>query len=223
MDALFPIIAIFILVIILFFLSQIVIQIIWNYKARLNSTKTIEIVGIAIALFVLFLILMLAIFSVINIFANAEDSSSPKTEITKVADPIDRSLNLEDCQKLINQIYLSESQIYNLENHRYLEVVTVPKDINQSYQKGAEKMKLIAEQYLELEIKPESKYYSEILANKLQEKAQLFEERSKISKDTKNKQKINQLLGKMDQVTQVRLHAIESIENKCKLITDVDK
>lgn len=220
MDAIFPIIAIFILVIILFFLSQIVIQIVWNYKAKFNSTKTIETVGIAIALFVLFMIFMLAVFSVINIFANAEDSSSNKTETIKVIDEIDTNLNLQDCQKLINQIYLGESQIYNLENHRYLEVVATPKNINQSYQKGAEKLKSSAKQYLELDINSESKYYSELLANKLQEKAQLFEQRSKITTDTKNKQKINQLLGKMDQVTQARLKAIESIENKCNLINN---
>lgn len=220
MDAIFPIIAIFILVIILFFLSQIVIQIVWHYKAKFNSTKTIETVGIAIALFVLFMILMLAIFSAINIFANAEDSSSTKTEVTKVIDEIDETLNLEDCQKLINKIYLGESQIYNLENHRYLEVVATSKNINQSYQEGAEKLKFIADQYLDLDINLESKYYSEILANKLQEKAQLFKERSRITTNTNNRPKINQLLDEMDRVTQARLKAIESIENKCNLINN---
>ena len=212
MNAIFPIIAIFIFVLILFFLSQIVVTIIWNYKAKLKANKTIENLGIAIALFFLFITLMLAIFSAANIFVNVGDfvTSKPKDQI------IANSLNLEDCQKLIDEIYVGESQIYNLENHRYLELVSTPKNIKSDYQKGAEVLRSVAGQYSELDLNPESEYYPRIIAEKLQEKALFFEQRIDIYNVNKNKQKINQLLGKMDIVTQERLNAIKSVENQCK-------
>lgn len=218
MNPILPIIAIFILVIILFFLSQMVIKIIWDYKAKLNSTKTITNLGSAIALSVLFIMFIFAIFSVINIFNNTEESVSPKLQEVKITNEIEQSLNLEDCQELINQIYLSESQIYNLENHRYLEAVSSSKNINLDYQTGAKKLREISEQYLTLDLNPESEHYSQKLAEKLQEKAQLFETRSEITTGNKSKQEIKQLLNKMDAVTQERLHAIESLESQCDLI-----
>ena len=212
MNAIFPIIAIFIFVLILFFLSQIVVTIIWNYKAKLKAHKTIENLGIAIALFFWFIILIYAIFSATNIFVNVGDfvPSKPKDQI------IANSLNLEDCQKLIDKIYVGESQIYNLENHRYLELVSTPKNINSDYQKGVEVLRSVAGQYSKLDLNPESEYYPQIIAKKLQEKALFFEQRIDIVDVNKNKQNINQLLVKMDIVTQERLNAIKSVENQCK-------
>ncbi len=215
MNPILPIIAIFVLVIILFFLSQIVIKIIWDYKTKLNSTKTIESSGRAITLLLLFIMFIFAIFSTINIFSNTNDFLSPKTQAVKNTKEIEQGFNLEDCQKLINQIYLGESQIYNAENHRYLEAVSSPKDINLDYQTGAKKLREIAEQYLALDLNPEAEDYSQTLAKKLQGKAQLFEARGEITAEAKNKQKIKQLLHKMDLVTEERLNAIEFIENQC--------
>ncbi len=214
MNAIFPIIAIFIFVLILFFLSQIVVKIIWQNKAKFNSTKTLETSVTAIALLVWLIILMLAIFSATNIFVKPKDSFSVNSEEVNGTDSI---LNLEDCQKLINEIYLGESQIHNLENHHYLEIVDTPTKIKLNYQKGAEKLRLIAEQYLELDLNPESAYYSQTIANKLQEKAQLFEQRMGILANINNRQEVNQLLAKMDVVTRERLKAIESVENQCNL------
>ncbi|MEM9276700.1 MAG: hypothetical protein AAGA80_27735 [Cyanobacteria bacterium P01_F01_bin.143] len=201
----------------MFFLSQIVIKIIWNYKAKLNSTKSVETMGIAIALFVLFLMLMLAIFSAINILTNVDSSLASKTEEVKIINQIDKNkkLNLEDCQQLINEIYLGESKVYNSENHRYIEVVSSAENINTSYQEGAKELKSVAKQYLELDLNPESEYYSKMIGNKLKEKAKLFEQRVKMNTNNQSTQKLNTLLDKMDAVTEERLNAIESVENQC--------
>ena len=211
MNAIFPIITIFIFVLILFFISQLVVKIIWNYKRKFNSTKTIATFGTAIALFFWFITLMLAVFSTTNLFVNARDIAAVKPEV-KI---IDNSLNLEDCQKLIDKVYIGEGQIYDLEHHRYLELVSTPKNIKSDYQKGAEGLRAIAEQYLELDLNPESEYYRRIIAEKLQEKARLFEQRSDIIDVNKNQQKINQLLEKMDMISQERLNVIASIEEQC--------
>lgn len=216
MNPILPIIAIFILVIILFFLSQIVVKIIWHYKAKLNSTKAIENLAVAIALFFLFLMLMFAVYSAINVFTDADASLNGNRAKVEIADKNNnRSLNLEDCQQLINEIYIGESKVYNSDNHRYLEVVSSEKDINKSYQEGAKSLREIAKQYLELDLNSESEYYSKMIGNKLKEKAKLFEQRGKIIADNGNRQKINRLLDKMDQVTKERLNAIESVENQC--------
>ena len=212
MNAIFPIITIFIFVLILFFLSQLVIKIIWNYQKKLNPTKTIETWGSAIALFFWFIILMLGVTSAINIFVNVGESSS---NIVEAAKPIEDALNLDDCSKLIDTIYIQESKIYNLENHRYLEIIATPKVLSSDYQKGAEVLEEAAKEYLQLDLNPESEYYSQIIANKLQEKAQLFEQRSKSIASNKEQQKVVQLLDKMDSVTQKRLKAIASIEEQC--------
>ncbi|ELS04577.1 hypothetical protein Xen7305DRAFT_00043120 [Xenococcus sp. PCC 7305] len=216
MNPIFPIIAIFILVIILFFLSQVVIKIIWKYKEKSNSTKPIANLGIAIALLVLFVMLMLAIISAINMLTNVDTSFSNKSGKVTNTEEI-AVLNIEDCQQLINEIYLGENKVYNSENHRYIEVVSTPQNIVESYQKGAKELNSVSQQYLDLNLNPESKHYSQIIANKLQEKAKLFEQRSEISTDSKNKRKINRLLDKMDLVTKERLNAIESVENQCDL------
>ena len=212
MNAIFPIITIFIFVLILFFLSQLVVKTIWHYQKKFNSTKTIETWGSAIALFFWFIILMLGVTSAINIFVNTGETSS---NIVEAAKPIEKALNLDDCSKLIDTIYIQESKIYNLENHRYLEIITTPKFLSSDYQKGAEVLKETAKEYLQLDLNPESEYYSQIIANKLQEKAQLFEQRSESITDNKEQQKVVQLLDKMDIVTQERLKAIASIEEQC--------
>ncbi len=220
MNLILPIIIIFILVIILFFLSQMVIKIIWDYKAKLNSTKTIESLGIAIALVLLFVMFVLAIFSAISLFNVNNNFLSPKNQEVKINNEIEQTISLEDCQELIDQIYLSESQIYNAENHRYIEAVSSSQDINLDYEAGAKKLKEVSEQYLALDLNPESEDYIQKLAEKIQEKAQLFETRSELTTDAKNKSKIKQLLRKMDVVTEERLNAIESLENQCELIND---
>ncbi len=212
MNAIFPIITIFIFVLILFFLSQLVIKIIWNYKKKFKFTKTIETWGSAIALFFWFIILMLGVTSAINIFVNTGESSS---NIVEAAKPIEDALNTDDCSKLIDAIYIQESKIYNLENHRYLEIVATSKDLSSDYQKGAEVLRETAKEYLQLDLNPESEYYSKTIANKLQEKAQLFEQRSESLANNKEQQKVIQLLDKMDIVTQERLKAIASIEEQC--------
>ena len=212
MNVILPITAIFIFVLILFFLSQIVVKIIWKYKKKFKSTKTLETLMTAIALSVWFIILMLAIFSATNILVNSKVYSSSNSATVKNTENI---FDLADCQKLINAIYIGESQIYDLENHHYLEKVATPKTIKSDYNKGAEKLRLIAEQYLKLDLNSESESYSQIIANKLQEKAQLFEQRMEFTSDTDNKQEVNQLLNKMDIVTQERLRAIEFVENQC--------
>ena len=212
MNAIFPIFAIFILVLILFFLSQIVVKIIWEYKAKFNSTKTIEYLGSAIALIFLFIIFLLAVVSATNIFVTAEEPAPSDIEEVKL---IDNSLNLEDCRKLIDEIYLGESQIYKLENHRYLEIVSTSNNINLNYRKGARKLRLIAEQYLKLDLNPEAISYSQIIADKLQKKAQLFEQRIDFIIREKEQQKVSELLDKMDIVTQERLNAIASVEDQC--------
>ena len=173
--------------------------------------------GIAIALFVLFLMLMLAIFSAINLLTNVDSSLANKAEEVRTINQIDKDkkLNIEDCQQLINEIYIGESKVYNSENHRYIEVVSSAENINTSYQKGAKELKSIAEQYLELDLNPESEYYSKMIGNKLKEKAKLFEQRVKMNTDNQSDQKLNTLLDKMDAVTEERLNAIESVENQC--------
>ena len=212
MNVILPITAIFIFVLILFFLSQIVVKTIWKYKKKFKSTKTLETLMTVIALFFWFIILMLAIFSATNILINSKVYSSSNSATIKNTENI---FEVADCPKLINAIYLGESQIYDLENHHYLEIVATPKTIKSDYKKGAEKLRLIAEQYLKLDLNSESESYSQIIANKLQEKAQLFEQRMEFTSDTDNKQEVNQLLNKMDIVTQERLRAIEFVENQC--------
>ncbi|MGK7896807.1 MAG: hypothetical protein AB4372_25145 [Xenococcus sp. (in: cyanobacteria)] len=186
----------------------------------MKSTKIIESLGIAIALILLFVMFVLAIFSTINLFNVNDNFLSPKNQEVKIKNEIEPNITLEDCQELINQIYLSESQIHNVENHRYIEAVSSSQHINLDYQAGAKKLQEVAEQYLTLYLNSESGNYSQKLAKKLQEKAQLFETRSEITADAKNQSEIKQLLDKMDSVTKERLNAIESLENQCELIND---
>ena len=68
---------------------------------------------------------------------------------------------------------------------------------------------------MKLDLNPESKYYSKMIGDKLKEKAKLFEQRVKMSTDNQSDQKLNTLLDKMDDVTEERLNAIESVENQC--------
>ena len=126
------------------------------------------------------------------------------------------TLALKDCQKLIDAIYLGENKIYQIENHRYIEEEAPIFTIKLEYTKGAKQLQSVANRYLKLDVAENSQQYSNQIAQKLQEKAQLFQHRTEIKEDSQGVEEILNLLRKMDRVTAQRQSAIDAVKQQCK-------
>jgi hypothetical protein len=125
------------------------------------------------------------------------------------------SLEQPDCEILLEKIYQAENQIYQVENHRYIEETFTSSNIKIKYQEGAEILNSIAEEYLNLNISP-NQNYSKQLAQALTDKAQLFQKRLELSRaNSKDLQKFRNIIGDMDRATQKRKNLIGTIEKRC--------
>ena len=127
----------------------------------------------------------------------------------------DIAIENQDCQQLKDLIYSTENKIYQAENHRYIEEVSPIFTIKLEYEKGAKELSSAAEQYSSLDISENSQHYAEKIAQKLQKKSQLFQDRTKVVKNSKGIQKIADLLKQMDRVTEQRKNLITIIKKQC--------
>ncbi|MGF1542341.1 MAG: hypothetical protein ACFCU5_18170, partial [Pleurocapsa sp.] len=89
--------------------------------------------------------------------------------------------------------------------------------IKLEYQQGAIQLRGAAAKYQELNLTETGKIYSQKIAEKMQKKANYYEERTNLISDKEGTKKILQLLKQMDRVTQERETAIATIEQQCTL------
>lgn len=126
-------------------------------------------------------------------------------------------IETQDCSKLIDTIYRVENQIYQLENHRYIEETFTTSEVKIKYQKGADKLNTTATEYLNLDVASNSRYYSQQLAETLLDKAKLFQKRIKIPQKNQQLSKVRRLITQMDRVTQRRRNIINAVERQCNI------
>ena len=127
----------------------------------------------------------------------------------------DIAIEKQDCQQLKDIIYQTENQIYKVENHRYIEEVSPLFTIKLEYEKGAKELSSAAEQYSSLELAENSRHYTEQIAQKLDKKSQLFQDRTKAIANRQGMKKIPDLLNEMDRVTEQRKNLITVIKKQC--------
>jgi hypothetical protein len=126
------------------------------------------------------------------------------------------TIDRESCNELLDNIYSSEDTIYKFENHRYIEQLSPDFSVLLEYKKGAERLKITAGSYDELNLNQEARKYSAAIAFNMRKKARLFEERVAIkTKTSETKSKIAELLLKMDRVTSQRATEIDRIKQQC--------
>ncbi len=196
---------------ILIYIIDRIFKLIYKLKIRKKS-----------GLFIFWLLIYLGLFvaSIIFVFYTA----TVAVEILK-RQPQNNSLALnqlestiarETCHRLLDNIYASEDALHKFENHRYIEQLS-PSFIGLlEYKKGAEKLKIMADSYDKLNLNAEARKYSNAIDLSMNEKAKLFEERSKITTNTKEaKQKINELLFNMDRATSQRAAIIDRVKQQC--------
>lgn len=124
-------------------------------------------------------------------------------------------LGERDCQELLNRIYAQENQIYLIENHRYLEESSSLFTIKLEYQQAGERLNTVAEHYLNSDLTDKGRFYGNRIAQLLQTKAQLFEERANFQENGKNIKKIADILKQMDRVTEQRKGIISAVKKQC--------
>jgi hypothetical protein len=202
--------AIFLINIVLFFILYKISELIFKMKAQLKSAKFSVYWAIA-AFACLFLISLITNLISVKLIANFISPQSPP------ASAIVRDIDRQDCTTLLNTINLAKDRLTKLDGHRNIEDTSPLFTIKLEYQQGATQLRESAARYQELNLTEKSKSYSQTIATKMQEKADFYEERTKLISDTEGNQKILQLLAKMDRVTQEREKAIATVEKQCTL------
>lgn len=205
MSTILSIIAIFSFIIILFLASIKIIDLVFTAKKQLKK-EYLRTTFTVISLFFWFIISAVSTIFISyflfklpqKIFNNSKTAIS-LPEIAK-----------QDCQQLTNTIYASENRIHSLDNHRYLEEITPLVNRKLEYEKASKKLKFAANRYLKLNVTKQSQHYSQKIAQTLQEKAQLFEERTKTIKSNST------LVQKMDRLTEERKELINFVKKQCK-------
>lgn len=124
------------------------------------------------------------------------------------------ALAQKDCPSLLNVIYNTQNN--QLENHRYIEEVAPLFTIKLEYKKGIDFLKSEADQYSKLIVEPETKYYTTKIAEKLRQKADLFEQRVQINLNQDKLKDVLNLLDEMDKVTKERMDLITEVKNQCQ-------
>lgn len=206
---------IFVFTIILFLVFLRVINLIFNVRVKFkanNKKKSFTIFSL-LGLFISGLIINLL---VSNLFLSRfPQLTSFKNSYKVVANNV--SISEEDCQQIIDKIYLTENQIYRVENHRYLEGIIPVSNIKEEYKKGAAKLQSAADEYSRMKSAESGKYYINQIIEKIEKKAQLFRARTEIGTSNERFKEVVNLLSQMDQVTSDRQSIISNIEKKCNV------
>ena len=206
------ILVIFAFVVVLFFISIRIIDSILVIRNNF-AVGTVRIGFTAISFFLWFvfgaLMTLLVSYSSLNL-SQLVWSDSQKTIENSFIEP-------QDCQVLIDKIYQIENKIYQIENHRYIEETFTASNTKAKYQEGAAKLNATAKEYLSLNVSSNSQNYTQQLAETLVDKAQLFQQRTKIPEKNQKLQKVRRLITKMDRVTQHRRNLINAVEKQCNV------
>ncbi len=180
---------------------------------KTNPKSQISSIYLTVGAFILLFFL-----SVITTFGSAKlIANSIPTDRLSTSAAIGADLDPKDCSKLLDTIYLVETEIAELDNHRNIEETSPLFTIKIEYQKGGDKLREYALLYEGLELTEASKVYTKNIAQKMQNKANLFDKRIKIKEDKEGIKKILELLKQMDRVTYEQQTIIEGIERQCDL------
>lgn len=209
--SMFALLAIFTFIIILFLASIKAIELVFTTKRKIKPNY-MKSIFTAFSLLIWFSFSTISTISVSTFLLQLPQIWFGNTQRANA----DAIIEQQDCQKIVDTIYSLENQIHQTENHRYLEEVSPIFTIKLEYQKGAEKINSVAEQYLALDIAESSRNYTKQIAEKLQQKAQLFQTRTEITENSKGIKEIVNLLEKMDRVTAERQNMIEGVERQCQ-------
>lgn len=120
-----------------------------------------------------------------------------------------------DCLLLLDTIARTEYKGDRQEDHRYIEAEAPLFTLKLDYQKGAQQLREQARQYTNSNFQKSTADHANKIAKKLQEKAELFEQRIKIKENEVAEKEIYQLLDRMDRVTEERQELIELVKQKC--------
>lgn len=187
-----------------------IIDLIFNYQQQLKPVS-LKWGFTSISLLLIFITSMAFVFwgsqLIINLTNNV-DLAQPSFETNISIDPT-------DCDLLVDKIYQAENQVYKFENHRYIEEVSPLFTIKIEYQKGAEKLREQAQQYQNLKLQPTTLKTVNKIAQKLTEKAHLFEDRVQQQAGQSGTKEILKLLDKMDRVTEERFTLIDRVKQQC--------
>lgn len=121
----------------------------------------------------------------------------------------------EDCPIILQTIAREQEELAFYNNHRYIEEKAPLFTIKIQYERGAEILREEAKQFAKLPINKNSKYYTNKIAEKLNEKAELFEQRVKAKPGIDSPEKVLDLLNRMDRVTEERLNTLEQVKKQC--------
>jgi hypothetical protein len=191
-----------------------IIDRVFSWKDRLRIKKKYNSLAFYLSsFFVLFIISKIFFFYTANLVVDSLDRFSLVASAREVSEN-DR----EECNRLLDNIYLSEDTIYKIENHRYIEQLSTDFFVFLEYKKGAERLNIMANKYDELQLNNGLKKYSTAIAIDMRKKAELFAERSALeTKIGTTKSKIKKLLVKMDRVTEQRKETIDRVKQQCKI------
>lgn len=99
--------------------------------------------------------------------------------------------------------------------HRYIEEKVHLFVIKLDYEKGAQRLREQSRQYTNLKLQKNTADYANKIANKLQAKAELFEQRVEVQENKAGRKEIYRLLDRMDRITEERQQLIELVKQKC--------
>ncbi len=204
---------IFVFTIVLFLISLKVIGLIFEIRKKFKAggkQKSFTVFSL-LALFASGLVIN---FLVSNLFlSRLPQASLVGNKYRVVANNI--AISAKDCKSIIDKIYLTENQIYKVENHRYLEGIIPVSNIKEEYKKGAAKLQSAADEYAQMKSAESGKHYTNQIIEKIEKKAQLFRARTEIGNNKERFKEVVDLLSQMDQVTSDRQSIISNIEKKC--------
>ncbi len=210
---LLSLLAIFILVSVSFFASLKLIDFILEVGTKVESVFRKRILTLA-WLLGLFCVGLATTLWLSTILVNIP-TSSPSLEAASESS-VSRGIILsqEDCPALIDTVYSTENEIYQLENHRHIESGSQFSEIKDNYLKGSEKLSSAAQDYQLLPVSVATKSYTRKVSNLLKKKAALFKERSSLQNDSAQ---LESLLKQMDFLTDERQSLIDALEKQCVL------
>lgn len=203
---------IFISVAVLFFASLKIIDLIFNAKIQFKLPY-MKGVFRTTSLLVWFCLGTIATFLISTVLVKIPTAAYKPDPVASQIPTM--AIEKQDCQRVIDTIYSTENSIYKLENHRYIEEISPVFTIKIDYKKGAEKLDSAAKKYRELEVAESTKPYTQAIADKLEQKAELFTNRSEAEENSKGIKKVIYLLDEMDRATEQRQQLIDALERQC--------
>jgi hypothetical protein len=127
------------------------------------------------------------------------------------------AIAMAQCQPLIAFVEQQEKQISKLEDHRHIEEVAPIFTIKSEYEKGEKALEQTALAYEQLQAEPNVEYYTTQIAERLRQKADVFQQRIEVDLETSEAQDVLRLLAAMDQITNARLQVVNQIKKQCDL------